>query len=79
MRERVRAFLGVWAPMILGVLVIALAVSYLLAPPAQGENPIFAVDPLASAACGLLLVAVGGIMIASTYGRWRKARLARRT
>ena len=64
--------------MILGLLLVALAVSFLLAPPPPSPNPLFTVDPLASAACGLLLVVVGAILIVSTYGRWRKARFARR-
>lgn len=78
MRERVREFLGVWAPMLLGLLIIALAVSFLLSPPPPNPNPVFTVDPLASAACGLVLIFVGAVLMVSTYGRWRKARLVGR-
>lgn len=77
MRERVREFLGVWAPMILGVLIIASAVSFILSPPPPSTSPYFLVDPAAYDACGLLLVLLGAVLVLSTFGRWRKARAAR--
>ena len=77
MRERIRAFLGVWAPLILGVLLIAFAVNFLLAPRSPSGNPNFVLDPAAAAVCGGLVILVGGVLILSTVGRWRKARLSR--
>ncbi len=77
MRERVRSFLGVYAPMIVGLLGIALAVSFLLTPRPPPTIPLFAVDPIAAAACGGGVILVGAILILSTVGRWRKVRRAR--
>ena len=78
MRERIRAFLGVYAPMIVGVGIIVLAVSYLVTPRPPNPNPLFNVDALTSAACAGIVILVGGILILSTTGRWRKVRAARR-
>jgi TRAP-type C4-dicarboxylate transport system permease small subunit len=77
-RERFREFLGVYAPLIVGVGLIVLAVNSVLTAPSAASNPWFPVDPLASAACGGLVVIVGAILILSTLGRWRKVRAARR-
>ena len=76
MRERVRAFLGVWAPMILGLVLIALAINFLLTPRAAPgpECEPFCIDPAAAAACGGGVVFVGIILVVSTIGRWRKVR-----
>jgi len=77
-RERVRTFLGIYAPLLIGLALIALAVNFLLTPSNTATNPWFAVDPLASAACGGIVILVGGTLAVSTLGRWRKMRLARR-
>jgi len=77
-RERVREFLGIYAPLLIGLALIALAVNFLLAPPNPAANPLFSVDPLASAGCGGIVILVGGTLTLSTLGRWRKMRLARR-
>jgi len=76
-RERVRSFLGVWAPMILGVLLIALAVNFLVSPRSPSAYPSFVVDPVGAFVCGGIVILIGGILMMSTYGRWRKARAAR--
>ena len=78
MRERFREFLGVYAPLLVGLALIVLAVNFLLAPSTPAANPWFAVDPLTAAACGGIVILVGGILILSTLGRWRKVRAARR-
>ena len=78
MREQVRTFLGIYAPLLIGLALILVAVNFLLAPPSAAANPWFAVDPLASAACGGIVILVGGTLAVSTLGRWRKMRLARR-
>ncbi len=77
MRDRVREFLGVWAPMILGLVILVSAVGFILSPTPASTSPYFVVDPLAYDVCGLLLVLLGGILVLSTFGRWRKARAAR--
>jgi len=77
-RERLRGFLGVYAPLIIGLLLIVLAVNFLLSPPNPAANPVFAVDPLAAGACGVIVILVGGVLLFSTLGRWRKVRAARR-
>ena len=77
MRERVREFLGVWAPMILGLVIIGSAVGFILSPTPPSTSPYFVVDPLAYDVCGLLLAFIGGILVLSTFGRWRKTRAAR--
>ena len=72
-----REFLGVWAPMILGLVIIGSAVGFILSPTPPSTSPYFIVDPLAYDVCGLLLAFIGGILVLSTFGRWRKARAAR--
>ena len=78
MRESVREFLGVYAPLIVGVLLVVVAVNFLLAPRAPAANPWFVLDPLAADACGGIVILVGGLLVLSTLGRWRKVRRARR-
>lgn len=77
MRERLRSFLGVWAPMLLGIAFIAGALNFLLAPRAAPADPNFPLDPAAAWACGGGLIVVGALLLLSTYGRWKKVRLAR--
>jgi hypothetical protein len=76
-RERVRSFLGVWAPMILGVILVALAVNFLVSPRSPSAYPSFVVDPVGAFVCGGIVILIGGLLMLSTYGRWRKARAAR--
>lgn len=76
MSERLRTFLGVWAPMAFGVLLIGTAVNfYLHADLGLGIR----VPDVESwrLACSSGVVFVGGVMILSTYGRFRKMRAAR--
>lgn len=77
MRERVREALGVWMPMGLGFLLIAVAVNFLLTPRTSSPDPLFPIDPLAAAVCAGVLVLVGAVLVLSTYGRLRKARATR--
>ena len=78
MRERLREFFGVYAPLIVGILVIVPAVNFLISPRAPAANPWFAIDPLAAAACSGMVIIVGLVLVLSTLGRWRKVRAARR-
>ena len=77
MRERVRTFLGIWAPLILGFVLLAMSVNFLLTPRPSIVDPTFPLDPVVSTVCGGLLAIVGLLLVLSTYGRWRKARAAR--
>jgi len=77
-RERLRAFLGVWAPMLLGVLLIGLAVNFLIVGRGPTTNPYFVLDPVGAAFCGGAVIVVGFILVLSTLGRWRKVRQASR-
>lgn len=77
MRERVREVLGVWAPMVVGLLLIAMAVNFLLTARVPGIDPNFRLDPVPTGACGLAVIGVGAVLTLSTYGRWRKVRATR--
>ena len=76
-RDRTRKVLGVWAPMALGLVLIVMAVNFLLFAPASPPDEFFVLDPTASFACGGSVLLIGGLLILSTYGRWRKVRAAR--
>jgi len=77
--ERRRAFLGVWMPMILGLLVIAFTANFLLfttgSPGERWPND-FSWYAWRSVCAGGL-VFVGVMLCLSTFGRYRKARAAR--
>ena len=77
MRERVREALGVWAPMLVGILLLVVGVNFLLTAREGGGDSTFQLEPVGSALCGGLVLVVGGLLVLSTYGRWRKVRAAR--
>ena len=80
MSPRVRAFLGVWMPLILGGLVIALAANFLAAtstPPSGPPWPKGYSWDAWRAACAGGLVFVGVVLGISTLGRYQKAKAAR--
>ena len=77
MRERVREALGVWAPMLVGVLLLVVGANCLLTAREGTGDSIFRLEPVGSALCGGLVLVVGGLLVLSTYGRWRKVRAAR--
>jgi hypothetical protein len=64
--------------MLLGLLLIVVALNFLVTSQASVRDPAFPLDPVASVACGAGVIAVGGVLILSTYGRRRKVRAARR-
>jgi len=83
MRERVRSFLGVWAPLIIAATIFIIAARFLLTspPPAADDRPGRSFLPGWEATwylCGAGLAGVGGLLIMSTLGRFRKARMAAR-
>jgi hypothetical protein len=61
--------------MVVGLLLIALAVNFLLTVRGTSD-PVFRIDPVGAAACGLAVIFVGGLLLLSTYGRFRKVRRA---
>ncbi len=77
--ERTRAFLGVWMPMILGLLVIGFAANFYLTTSASPGEPWpkgYSWDAWRSVCTGGL-VFVGLVLCLSTWGRYRKAKAAR--
>ena len=63
--------------MIIGLLLIGLAVNFLLQPPVRDPSQYFPLDPTASLVCGGIVIFLGFLLLVSTYGRWRKARITR--
>ncbi len=82
MTPRVRAFLGVWMPFILGGLVIALAGNFIVASSTPPSGPFsrwpegYSWDAW-RAACAGGLVFIGVVLGISTFGRYQKAKAAR--
>ena len=76
MSERVRALLGVWMPMILGLLIIGTALNFYLGSTLAGglQEPDLESWRLVCSGGAFVL---GAIMILSTYGRYKKAVQAR--
>jgi hypothetical protein len=64
--------------MILGMLLIAVAVNFLVVGRGPTTNPYFVIDLLGAAFCGGAVIVVGLILVLSTLGRWRKVRQASR-
>jgi hypothetical protein len=76
--ERVRAILGVWAPMAFGLFIIATAINFYFY---TDLLPGLRVPDVGSwrLVCSSGVVFIGAVMILSTYGRLRKTRAARST
>ena len=74
--ERVRSILGVWAPMAIGLFIIVTSVNfYFTANLTTG----FFVGNLESwrLVCSAGAFFVGGLLLLSTFGRYRKTKAAR--
>jgi hypothetical protein len=69
-RDAVRAILGVWMPMAIGGWIILVALLFFVGP---AED----VSLEARIATTLFFVAIGGMLVLSTLGRYRKAKAAR--
>ena len=68
--ESIRAFLGVWAPLLIAVFLVGIAVNFYVSSnlgPLEGWRPF----------CAAGVMFTGAVLILSTYGRYRKARAAR--
>ncbi|OGS59854.1 MAG: hypothetical protein A3K59_07880 [Euryarchaeota archaeon RBG_19FT_COMBO_69_17] len=76
MSERVRAVLGVWMPLVLGLLIIGTAVNFYVNSTLVGGFLEPDLEPW-RLVCSAGAFVLGAIMILSTYGRFKKAREAR--
>lgn len=74
--DRIRSILGVWAPMAIGVFIIATSINFYFT--ANLTNGIFVGD-LESwrLICSGGAFFVGGVLLLSTFGRYRKTKAAR--
>ncbi len=70
-RERLRAFLGVWAPLLVALLLVVVAVNFYL------RADLGALEGWRSF-CTAGVLFTGAVLILSTFGRYRKVRAARR-
>ncbi len=75
--ERVRAILGVWAPMAIGLFIIVTSINFYFT--AKLTDGLFLGD-LESwrLVCSAGAFFVGGVLLLSTFGRYRKTKEARR-
>jgi len=75
--ERARAVLGVWAPMAIGLFIIATSINFYFTATLAGG---FLVKDLESwrLVCSAGAFFVGGLLILSTYGRYAKTKEVRR-
>jgi len=74
--ERVRAVLGVWMPMVVGLGIMATSVNFYLTAPLIGGFLEPELEPW-RLVCSAGAFFVGGVMILSTYGRYKKAKQAK--
>lgn len=75
--ERVRSILGVWAPMAIGVFIIVTSINFYLTARLTGD-PFLGDLESWRLVCSAGAFFVGGVLLLSTYGRYRKTREARR-
>jgi len=75
--ERVRTILGVWAPMGIGLFIIATSINFYLT--AQlADNVLVRNLEAWRLVCSAGAFFVGGVLMLSTYGRYQKTKVARR-
>ena len=74
--ERVRAILGVWAPMAIAVFIIVTAVNFYVNADLARSLRVPEVESW-RLVCSAGAFFVGGVMILSTYGRFKKTKAAR--
>jgi len=74
--ERVRAILGVWMPMIIGLWIIVTSVLFYLTADLSPSGAFRQDLESWRLVCSGGVFFVGGVMILSTYGRYRKAKEA---
>ncbi len=75
--ERVRSILGVWAPMGIGLFIIVTSINFYFT--AQlADTPLAGNLESWRLVCSAGAFFVGGVLMLSTYGRYRKTKEARR-
>jgi len=74
--ERIRAFLGVWMPMIIGLFVIVTAANFLFLADLTG-GPLQPSVESWRLVCSGGAFFVGSLLMLSTYGRHKKAKASR--
>ena len=74
--ERIRSILGVWAPMAIGLFIIVTSINFYFT--ANLTNGLF-LGNLESwrLVCSAGAFFVGGVLLLSTFGRYRKTKAAR--
>ena len=70
--ERLRTILGVWAPMLIALLIVVTSFNFYFNANLPGDLESWRL------VCSAGAVFVGGVLILSTYGRYTKAKEARR-
>ncbi|MEK6987736.1 MAG: hypothetical protein AABX97_06550 [Candidatus Thermoplasmatota archaeon] len=74
--ERVRAILGVWMPMVIGLWIIVTSVIFYFTANLSPDGVLQQDYESWRLVCSGGVFFVGGVMILSTYGRYKKAREA---
>lgn len=69
--DRIRSILGVWAPMAIGLFIILTSINFYLTATLVGTLESWRL------LCSAGAFFVGGVMILSTYGRYKKTKEAR--
>jgi hypothetical protein len=75
--DRVRAILGVWAPMAIGLFIIVTSINFYRTARLT-DTPLVGNLESWRLVCSLGAFFVGGVLMLSTYGRFRKTKEARR-
>lgn len=75
--ERVRSILGVWMPMAIGLLIILTSINFYFTASLVG-NPFLGDFESWRLVCSAGAFFVGGVLLLSTYGRYKKTQDARR-
>lgn len=75
--ERVRAVLGVWMPMVIGFWIIVTSVVFYFTADLSPNGAFQQNLESWRLVCSAGVFFVGGIMILSTYGRYKKAKESR--
>lgn len=75
-RERIRGILGVWMPLVIGLWIIATAVVFYFTANLSPSGPFGQDLESWRLVCSAGVFFLGGLMLLSTFGRYRKARAA---
>lgn len=73
-RDRVRSILGVWMPMVIGLWIIVTAIIFYFTADLSPSGPFGQNLESWRLVCTAGVFFVGGLMLLSTFGRYRKAR-----